>query len=98
MSLQRTQFEITSTEFINWIVYLDDDSNRFYKEDYYLAQIAAEIRRSYVKDPMKVKLKSFLMKFERKNKPKKPKMTVKERTKSAKTFWLSLMKGPKGKK
>lgn len=99
MSLQRAQFEITSTEFVNWIAYLDDEEeNRFHREDYYLAQIAAEIRRSYVKDPRSVKIESFLMKFERKVKPKKSKMTMKERTKKAKAYWSALMGVPKRKK
>jgi len=99
MSVQRAQFEITSTEFIDWITYLDDEEgNRIRKEDYYLANIAAEVRRSYVKNPAKVKLESFLMKFKGKDVSKRPKMTRKERTKRAKSFWGTLLKSPVRKK
>jgi len=99
MSVQRAQFEIPSTEFVDWIVYLEDEeTNRVHREDYYLANIAAEIRRSYVKDPAKVRLESFLMKFTKKDESEKPKMTKKERTKRAKTFWMTLLKFPKKKK
>lgn len=102
MSVQRAQFEITSTEFVDWVAYLDEEeTNKVHREDYYFANIAAEIRRSYVKNPMKVKLESFLMKFKKSglNKSKKePKMTKEERTKRAKTFWGALLKSPVRKK
>ena len=97
MSVQRAQFEISSTGFLEWIVYLDADEDRFHREDYYLANIAAEIRRSYVKDPMKVKTDSFLMKFKKDRKSRK-KLSIKERTKRAKVFWGAVLKFPKRKK
>ena len=96
MSVQRAQFEIPSSEFLEWIVYLDEEeTNGFHREDYYLANIAAEIRRSYVKDPEKVVMKSFLMKF--KKREKKPKMTKEEATKRSKMFWGALL-GRSGRK
>ncbi len=98
MSTQRAQFEIPSTEFMDWIAYLDDrEINEFRREDFYLANIAAEIRRSYVKDPMSVKNESFLLKF-KKGKSKKIKTTMKEATRKAKMFWSALMMVPKRKK
>jgi len=91
MSTQRAQFEISSTEFMDWIVYLDDkEINEFRREDYYLANIAAEVRRSYVKDPMKVKIDSFLFNFKSEKKEKK-KMSIEERTKRAKSFWGAIV-------
>ena len=95
MSVQRAQQEITSAEFIEWIAYLDEDINRFHRQDYYLAQIAAEIRRSFVKNPVKIKISSFLMKF--KGKEKVEKLSIKEKTKRAKAFWGVMMKFPKRK-
>jgi len=93
MSVQRAQFEIPSTEYMEWIAYLDDrETNEFRREDYYFASIAAEVRRSYVKDPMKVKIESFLLKFRKAEKSKKTKTTIEERTKKAKMFWMGLMK------
>jgi len=94
MSVQRAQSEITSTEFVDWVAYLDDEEiNGFCREDYYLANIAAEIRRSYVKEPMRVKLEDFLMKFRSDSKLRKPKkkMNIEERTKKAKAFWGALL-------
>ena len=85
MSVQRTQFEITSTEFLDWMVYLDEEESRFKKQDYYLANIAAEIRRSFVKHPEKVKTESFLMQF--KKKVRTGKLSIKERTKRAKRIF-----------
>ncbi len=101
MSVQRAQFEIPSTEFVDWIAYLDDEEeNVFHREDYYLANIAAEIRRSYVVAPEKVDVESFLVKLVRKIKPKKkkPKVSIEERTKRSKSFWAALVKMPKSKK
>jgi len=100
MSVQRAQFEITSTEFVDWVVYLDDEEiNGFHREDYYLANIAAEVRRSYIKDPTKVRTESFLMKFKKKDEIERPvKMTREERTKRAKSFWGAVLKSPVRKK
>lgn len=64
MSLQRCQKETTSTEFVEWIEYFRQDFNVRRREDYFLANIACEIRRSVVKNPKSVKLKPFLLEFE----------------------------------
>ncbi len=100
MSVQRAQFEIPSTEFLEWIAYLDEEEisrfNRREKEDYYLAQIAAEIRQSYVKE--RVKIETFLIKFEKVKELVKPKKTVEERTKKAQAFWSAVLKLTKRKK
>ena len=66
MSLQRCQKETTSTEFVEWIEYFRQDFNVRRREDYFLANIACEIRRSVVKNPKSVKLKPFLLEFETK--------------------------------
>ena len=71
--------------------YLERDVNAFHHENYYLAQIAAEIRRSFCKHPKKVRLQDFLLKFKNKVIRKKKKMTKEERTKIAKSWWGALM-------
>lgn len=49
---------------MDWISYLDfQDTEGFHREDYFLAQIAAEVKRSWVKNPEKVSAKEFLLKF-----------------------------------
>jgi len=69
---------ITHREFLNWLEFLDWDYDRSSKQDYYLAQIAAEVRRSYVKHANKVKTKDFLLQIEK----KKPAAT------DSKSAWL----------
>ena len=85
-TVQEVRQKTTSTEFVLWMEYLEKDTNAFHREDYYLAQIAAEIRRSFVKKPKQVKLKDFLLKFVMQEKPKK--LSIKERTKRMKQFWF----------
>lgn len=91
MSTQRAQSEITSSEFMDWIAFLDEDINTVKVEHHYLAQIAAEIRvcqQFFVKHPIKVKLESFFFKFIPKKKKKK--LTVEEKTKRDKKVLGSL--------
>ena len=63
MSLQRCQNETTSNEFLEWAEYLRQDFNVERREDFFLANIAKEIRMSNVKHPEKVKLSTYLLKF-----------------------------------
>jgi len=84
---------------MDWIAYLDDEElNGFHREDYYLANIAAEVRRSFVKDPAKIKMESFLIKFKKGAKLKRPKKTKEEKIRESKAFWMSLAGMPKRKK
>jgi hypothetical protein len=90
MTIQRCQSEITSSEFMDWIAYLDNDVNVFHREDYYFAELIAEVRRSWVEDKKSVKLKDFLLKFKFKKEVKKMvknKMTKEEAARKAKSFF-----------
>lgn len=53
---------ISYSEFLGWLDYLLWDEQRQTKLDIYLANIAAEVRRSYVKHPKTVKAQDFLIK------------------------------------
>lgn len=93
MSLARCQKEISSREFLLWRAYRQWKlSNEFKKEHHYLAQIAAEVRRSNpkVKNPRSIKDKDFLLKFEPKKSgkvvPKDPKLQLS----MSKGFWFGL--------
>ena len=92
MSVQRCQQETTSTEFLDWIEYLERDVNAFHREDYFLASIAREIcqvREMFAKKPRNIKLESFLQKFVfKKEKIMKP-LTKEETTERAKRKFLS---------
>ncbi len=54
---------ITHSEFIEWLVFLEKEDENRVKAEYYQAQIAAEIRRTIVKNPRSVKVKDFLLKL-----------------------------------
>lgn len=74
----------TATEFVEWIAYLDMDVNAFHREDYYLAQIAAEVRRGRVKDPSRVRTEDLLIKF----KFRSGWATPANNLETSKSFWL----------
>ena len=85
MSLQQCMFEVSSSEFVAWIGYLDTEVNRFHRQDYFLATIAAEIRRSYVKKPRDVKIGDFLLEFETSD------VVQKHSAQESKNFWFSAL-------
>ena len=53
------------------------------REEYYLAQIAAEVRRGIAKHPKKVHMKDFILDFEKK------KVEDQDSTKRSKQFWFA---------
>lgn len=65
MSVARCKRETTSSQFIEWRVFLDELPNEFNPLYEYLAQIAAEIKRAWVKQKKKVKRKDFILQFRR---------------------------------
>jgi len=72
---------LSYTEFVEWIEYLALVNRRNEKRDLYLAQIAAEVRRGYVKHPGKVKAEDFLL-------GEKPKQ---ERSADSKKMWFAAL-------
>lgn len=79
----------TSFEYSIWIEYLakksEREANEFNPIHWYLAQIAAEVRRSMVKHPEKVKLSDFILSFSSAKPPKK--LTLEE----TKAIWKSIV-------
>lgn len=75
--VEELKARITTTEFLDWLEFLKWDESRRTKQDIYLAQIAAEVRRGWVKDPKKVRAQDFLLREEtnddRKNRMQKSK-------------------------
>lgn len=59
---------LSHSEFLDWLEFLTWCERRTNKQDIYLAAIAAETRRSWVKDARKVTNADFLLKFESKEK------------------------------
>lgn len=62
---------ITYREFAGWVDFLEWEQQSHSKLDYYLAQIAFEICRSVAKEPRKLKVNDFLLKFADPSQPKK---------------------------
>lgn len=86
-SLQEVQSETTSTEFLEWIQYFEIEVNEFNRTDYFLAQIACEVRRGHSKNPRDPKLKDFLLTFRTASSPSKPPPTLAQ----SKAFWLAAL-------
>lgn len=64
MSVSEAQAKLSATEFYKWCWFLDwQETEEFQRSDYYHALIAWAITRGYAKDPGKVKLDHFLLKF-----------------------------------
>jgi len=92
MTVQEVQSKITSTEFVLWMEYLESELKEFQKQDYYLAQIAAEVRRANVKNPKAVKLSDFLLSFTHEKKAEKAiEEDAKKGIERMKQFWNSVV-------
>lgn len=85
--------ETTSSEFVDWMTFRRMDMNNPSRIDYYLAQIAAEVRRSMAKHPNKIVVKDFLLKFT-------PKVTTsraptpeeaQKRSMASKSMWFGIL-------
>ena len=90
MSLDRVKMETSASQFVLWMEYLDWEANAFDKTCYYLAQIAAEVRRPNVRKGTVVKTEDFIMKFVHK-KPSEPEsLDVQTRANRIKQFFFGL--------
>lgn len=85
MTVQECQAKTTSFEFQEWMRFLEIDMNAFHREDYFLAAIAQEVRRSWVKNPRNVELDPFLFKFET------AKKKIESTTARSKQYWFARM-------
>lgn len=89
--VQRVQVETSSRDFRDWKEYFRRFKNETTLEHYYLAQIAAEIRRGIVKKPLSVKLEQFLIKVvNQKKRPMVEKEGEEKRVSMSKKFWMNL--------
>ena len=91
MSIDRCKSETSVSQYKKWMVFLDwKEGESFDRTIYYLAQIATEVRRSYVKNPHQVKLKDFIIQFMLKKQNKESDLSIEERTMRAKQFAFAL--------
>ena len=86
--LQELQAKTSSSEFVEWMHYIDKEVNAFHREDYYLAQIAYFICKVNEGKKSRFKLKDFLLKF---GDNRKKEMSKEEATKQHKNFWMSVV-------
>lgn len=102
MSLQRCQQETTSTEFLEWLVFIKKDINSFHRMDYFLANIAKMIVQVNSKNG-KADMKDFLLKFitESEQQPSKTltqhEINARDMASKAKWFTALGVVGKKGK-
>lgn len=78
-----------STEFLDWCAYLDEEPNRFHREDFFFAMLAREVRAILAKDPKKLKLEHFLLKFESVKAGPKKVVSREDRIRHSQSCWLS---------
>ena len=90
MSVQQAQASITSREFVEWRVYLEREQSQATVDQYYLAQIAAEVRRGWVRKPKSVKLQDFILRTEQ----QQTTTSQQVRTEQSRAMWLAVCKVP----
>ena len=86
-TLQEVQDGTTSSEFAEWVQFLEEEMNVLTRTDYYLAQIAAEVRRVVVRNPKSVKIEDMILKFQIRGEGKE-RVPPEEVLRKSKAFWL----------
>ena len=87
-TVRELQRKITSTEFNDWKVFLQEEVNERNILYHYLARLTYEVVRQKAKFPKRLKIEDFHIKVGRpQDKPKKAK--IKSTPKSSKQMWLA---------
>lgn len=76
-------------EFITRFQWLENEENNPNRTDYYLMQIAAEMRRSWIKNKNGIKLEKFKIKFGRADAKEPVKMTKEQAAAIEKAKWFA---------
>lgn len=82
---------VTHRQYLLWQIWLDLQWDRPTLSDYYLMQIAAEVKRVLSKSPNKIKLKDFLLKFG--NQREKVQETPEQAAAKSKAAWVGWVSG-----
>lgn len=59
--MEELRVRVTYTEFLEWLEFLKWEEAKQTRDHFYMAQIAAEIRRGQVKFPRQVRTQDFLI-------------------------------------
>lgn len=100
MPLAKVLKEVTHREYLLWMQWLEIDRNRVTPDQYYLMQIAQEVRRVLSKNKSKILLKHFRIKFGRKKDKENRQPTreeLNEATRKSRAGWFARV-GLKGSK
>jgi len=92
MSKQRCQVETSSTEFLDWMVFLDMEVNAFHREDFNFANLIKTLVQCNSKNPKSVKLENYLIKFKPKTVIPKNRQANLNRMKESLKTWLGVKK------
>jgi len=79
MIVEELKCRITYTEFLEWLDFLLWEEGKQTKQDYYMAQIACEVRRGQVRSPGSVQIRDFLIQ----------KRELADKAKQSKLAWAS---------
>lgn len=82
--------ETTSSEFVEWQEFFRNELAEPTREEYYLAQIAAEVRRTIAKRPGAVSLSSFLLKFKPMGEAERAPADIEYRIALSKAKWFGI--------
>jgi len=89
--IQYVKRTTSSLEFTDWIVYLNEEPNRFNALYMYIAQLTAEVRRSWIKQSeiRKTKASDFVIKFV--DEKTLVKQKLEQKTEASKSRWLGFL-------
>ena len=91
MTIQACMRGTTSTEFVRWQEFFVRELQKPRREDYYAAQIAAEVRRTIAKHPKLVMAKHFLLDFTGgETKPPPTEEEIGHRVSASKAKWFGI--------
>lgn len=97
MPLRECKKSHTHREFLAWMAWLAKGWEEPSRTEFYLIELLAEIRRSWVKNAKQVKAKEFQLKFARKASDKSEAESdehIKQATKQAQAVWLARVSTP----
>ena len=84
----------THREYLTRLAWIGEEWNRPSREDVYRMQIAAEVRRANAKDPNRVDLEDFKLKFKERS-PKSSEVTKQQRVDLSKAVWQARLQARK---
>ena len=90
-TVQELQNSMTSSEFVNWMVFEEMQLDRPSPDHFYLSRIVMEIRSIFHKNPSSLKLEDFLLKFNRDPSDKKTsKEDAAAKLQKSKSVWSAM--------